>query len=266
LLQAEIELAAQRPSDLTAYDFYLRATPRSYAMTREDNAEALRLLDRALEIDPRYGAAASLANFCRTINLLLGWTVDPEFEISEVTRLSQLILSIDENDPDTLANVGWARAYVARDFDAATEMVDRAVALNPNSTIAWNYRGITYQYQGHPKEALRSFEHALRLSPIDPMLYATIAMMGLAFIGLHRFAEAEAAARKALSKNRTFMPAHRCLVSALALQGRDDEARAAASRLLELEPGYRISDWIIRSRQWRAGLLVEGLRRAGLPE
>jgi adenylate cyclase len=98
------------------------------------------------------------------------------------------------------------------------------------------------------------------------MLYATLAMMGFAFIGLRRFAEAEAAARKALGKNPAFTPAHRCLVSALALQGRDAEARAAACRLLELEPGYRISDWIVRSRQWRAGLLVEGLRRAGLPE
>ena len=266
LLQAEIELAVRRPSNLTAYDFYLRATPHYYTMTREGNAEALRLLSHALEIDPRYSAAASLANFCRTMNLLLGWTLDPEFEISEVGRLSQLILSIDENDPDTLANVGWARAYVAGDFDAATEMVDRAVALNPNSAIAWNYRGITCQYQGHPEEALRSFERALRLSPVDPMLYGTVAMMGLAFIGLHRFAEAEAAARKSLRKNPTFMPAHRGLVSALALQGRIAEATEASRRLLELEPGFRVSEWIVRSRQWRAGLLVEGLRKAGLPE
>jgi adenylate cyclase len=98
------------------------------------------------------------------------------------------------------------------------------------------------------------------------MLYGTYAMMGLALIGLHRFEDAELAARKALRKNPIFMPAHRCLASALALQGRDAEARAAASRLLELEPGFRISDWMVRSRQWRAGLLVEGLRRAGLPE
>jgi adenylate cyclase len=266
LLQAEIELAVRRPNSLSAYDFYLRAQPHYYSMTREGNAEALRLLSRALEIDPRFAAAASLANFCRTLNLLLGWTSDPRFEITEVTRLSELILGIDENDPDTLASVGWAKAYVAGDFDAAAEMVDRAVALNPNSAIAWNYRGLTCQYVGQAAEALHSFEQGLRLSPLDPLLYGTYAMMGLAFIGLHRFAEAEAVARKALRKNPIFMPAHRCLASALALQGRDTEARAAAARLLELEPGFRISDWIIRSRQWRAGLLVEGLRRAGLPE
>lgn len=266
LLQAEIELAVRRPNSLSAYDFYLRAQPHYYSLTREGNTEALRLLSRALEIDPRFGAAASLANFCRTLNLLLGWTSDPQFEISEVTRLSELVLSIDEHDPDTLACVGWAKAYVAGDFDAGAEMVDRAVALNPNSAIAWNYRGITCQYVGQAAEALHSFEQGLRLSPLDPMLYGTYAMMGLALIGLHRFEDAEVAARRALRKNPTFMPAHRCLVSALALQGRDADARAAACRLLELEPGYRISDWIVRSRQWRAGLLVDGLRKAGLPD
>ena len=69
-------------------------------MSREGMAEALRLLSRALEIDPRYGAAASLAIFCRTLILIQGWAIDPHSEIKEVTRLSQLVLSIDENDPD----------------------------------------------------------------------------------------------------------------------------------------------------------------------
>ena len=61
LLQVEIELAARRPNSLSAYDQYLRAHPYYHAMTREGVAEAIRLLDRALEIDPRYSAAASLA-------------------------------------------------------------------------------------------------------------------------------------------------------------------------------------------------------------
>ena len=53
-------------------------------------------------------------------------------------RLSQLVLSIDENDPETLASVGWAKAYITGDFGAAMEMVDRAVSLNPSSSIAWS--------------------------------------------------------------------------------------------------------------------------------
>jgi TolB-like protein len=266
LLQAEIELAVRRPNDLSAYDLYLRAARHYYAMTREGMAEALRLLSRALEIDPRYGAAASLAGFCRTINLTLGWANDPQPEIEEVRRLSRLVLSIDENDPEPIAFAGWAKAFLGTDFAAATELVDHAVALNPNSAIAWSYRGMTYQFVGQPEEAVRSFERGVRLSPLDPMLYATFTGMGLAFISLGRFDKAVAAAAKALRKNPTFTPAYRCLAAALVHLGRDAEARETAARLLEIQPDFRISEWAVRTRPWRTGSLIDCLRKAGLPE
>jgi TolB-like protein len=266
LLQSEIELAIRRPNNLSAYDLYLRATPHYYSGTSEGMAEALRLLSRALEIDPRYSAAASLAAFCHTLNIILGWAIDSSSELKEAARLCRLTLSIDENDPETLACVGWAKAYLSGDFDAATEILDRAVALNPNSAVAWNYRGMACQFMGQAEEALRSFERGMRLNPLDPMLYGTFAVMGFAFISLRRFDEAVAAAKKSLRKNQAFTTAYRCLAAALAHLGRDAEASEAVLRILELEPDFRVSEWAARTRQWRAGLLVDGLRKAGLPE
>ena len=110
-------------------------------------------------------------------------------------------------------------------------MVDRAVALNPNSSFAWEQRGWTYLIAGQPEEAIRSFERAIRLSPFDPLLFSTFAGMGIAFIGLGRFDEAVAAAKKALRQNQTYAAAYRCLASALAHLGRDAEAREAAASL-----------------------------------
>ncbi len=266
LLEAEIEHAVRRPNNLSAYDLYLRAMPRYYSMTSEGIAEAIRLFARALEIDPRYSAAASLAVFCHILNLIHGWSADRQAEVGEVMRLSQLVLSIDENDSETLASVGWAKAYVTGDFGAAMEMVDRAVSLNSNSSIAWTYRGMTCFFVGHPEDAIQSLERAIRLSPLDPMLYSLQAFMAFAFINLHRFDEAVAAAEKALHKNPNFMLAHRCHVAALAHLGRDAEAKQAAVRLLEHEADFRMSVWADRTRQWPAKLLAEGLRKAGLPE
>jgi adenylate cyclase len=55
LLQTEIARAARRRSEnLTAYDFFLRASQQFYLVTREGMAEALRLARRALELDPRF--------------------------------------------------------------------------------------------------------------------------------------------------------------------------------------------------------------------
>ena len=262
LLQVEIALAAQRPSDLSAHDHYLRAHPHYYSMTREGVAEAIRLLDRALEIDPRYSAAASLAILCHTLNLLLRLTTDPQWDVKEATRLSQLALSIDENDPETLACVGWAKAFISGDVATAEEMVDRAVTLNPNSAFAWSYRGIVYLYAGKSEEALLSYEQNMRLSPLDPMQFAIIAMIGGAYIGLGRFDEAAIAARKSIGKHPTFLTAHLCLASALAHLGRKEEAAEAARRTLELQPDFRIAS---RAGHW-SPLYIEGLRKAGLPE
>lgn len=266
LLEVEIEHAVRRPNDLSAYDLYLRASPHYYSMTGEGATEAIRLLTRALEIDPRYGVAASLAVTCHILKLVHGWSADPQAEVGEVMRLSQLVLSIDENDPETLSAVGFAKAYISGDFSAATEMVDQAVALNPSSSIAWSYRGITCILAERNEDAVQSLERAIRLSPLDPMLYTLQAFMALAFINLRHFDDALAAAEKALHKKESFMLSHRCVVATLAHLGRDLEAKQAAVRLLEHEPDFRMSVWISRTRRWPVALLAEGLRKTGLPE
>ena len=149
------------------------------------------------------------------------------------------------------------------DFDSARDMVDRAVALNPNSSVAWEQRGWVYVYAGLHAEAIQSFERAIRLSPLDPLLYSTFTGMSLALVGLARFEEAVTVARKALRKNPNFSSAYRSLVSALAHLGRDEEAKDAAARLLELDPEFRISQWATRGRSWRSSLYIEGVAQQG---
>jgi len=90
--------------------------------------------------------------------------------------------------------------------------------------------------------------------------------MGMAFVELRRFEEAVATVKKALRQNPFFPAAHRCLTSAFAHLGRDAEAREAAARVLEVDPTFTISGWIARGGQSNAKLLIEGLRKAGLPE
>ena len=267
MLQTEIAMATRRrPENLTAYDFYLRAMPQYYLTTREGLAEALRLFHRALELDPRFGSVAALAGDCHVLNVLLGYSNDPQFDRKEAVRLVRLALSIDDGDPETLATASLTSAFMVGDSEAEIEMADRAVALNPNSYSAWLHRGWVYRVAGLPEEAVRSFERSVRMSPVDPLLYASFTGMGCAFIELGRFDEAILAGKKAQRQNPSFSAAYRCLASAFAHLGRDAEAREAAARLLEVDPAFTISAWIARGGQSNAKLLIEGLRKAGLPE
>jgi adenylate cyclase len=267
LLQTEIGIATRRrPENLTAYDFFLQALPQFYLTTREGIAEATKLAHRALELEPGFARAAALASSCHTVNVLWAYAVDPEFERNEAVRLLHLALSADDSDPDTLAWTGFTSAYMVGDCERAMEIADRAVELNPNSFLAWNYRGWVYRVAGLPQEALLSFKRAIRASPVDPMLNHTLTGIGYSLIELGCFEEAVAAGKKARWQNPSYSPTYRCLASAFAHLGRDAEAREAAARLLEVDPAFTISLWIARGGQSNAKLFIEGLRKAGLPE
>ncbi len=267
LFQTEIAMATRRrPENLTAYDLFLRAMQQFYLSTREGLAETIRLAHRALELDPRFGLVAALAGACHMQNVLWGYAVDPQLNRKEAVRFLRLALSVDDSDPDTLAMAGIISAYMVGDSESEIEMADRAVELNPNSFLAWSGRGQVYRIAGLPEEAVRSFEHAMRLSPVDPRLHLMFIGMGLALIELGRFDEAVVAGKKALRQNPSFPPAYWCLASAYAHLGRDAEAGEAAARVLEVDPAFTISAWMGRRGQAHAKLLIEGLRKAGLPE
>lgn len=267
LLQTEIASAARRrPENLTAYDFYLRAMPHFYLTTREGNTEAIRLLHRALELDPRFGLVAALAGVLHMNNVLLGYADDPQFDRQEAIRFMRLALSLDDGDPDTLAWAALTSTFMVGDRESEIEMADRAVTLNPNSYVAWACRGWVHRNAGLPEEAIRSFERAIRASPVDPLLHRPFAGIGFALIELGRFDEAIVAGKKALRQNTTFASTYCCLASAFAHLGRDAEARETAARLLQVDPAFTISARMDRRRQSQVKLLIEGLRKAGLPE
>jgi adenylate cyclase len=267
LFHTEIEIAARRrPENLTAYDYYLQAMPQYHLATREGLAEAIRLAHRALELEPRFGLVAALGGVCHMNNVIWGYAIDPQFDRKEAVRLLRLALSVDDGDPDTLAMAAVISAYMVGDCEIEIEIADRAVALNPNSFNAWHYRGWVHKIAGLPEEAVQSFERAIRMSPVDPRLHLLFAGMGLAFTELGRFDEAIVAGKKALRQNPSYVAVYRYLASAFAHLGRDAEAREAAAHVLETDPAFTISAWIARGGQSNAKLLIEGLRKAGLPE
>jgi adenylate cyclase len=267
LLQTEIEMAIRRrPENLTAYDLYLRARQKNNLRTREGWAETIRLARRALDLDPRAVSAAALAAIAHRENVVHGFAVDPQFDRNEAARLVRLALSLDENDETALRAAGLNAGYFDGDYETGIDLVDRAVASNPNEAITWRSRGWICKMAGQHEEAIRSFERGIRLSPLDPGRHNNLAGIGVALIELRRFDEAVTVSKKSLRQNSSDGVAYRCLAAALVQLGRDAEARQAAARVLEVDPTFTISGWIARGGQSNSHLLIEGLRKVGLPE
>jgi adenylate cyclase len=268
LIETEIEIAERRrPENLTAYDLSLRARKARYLFTREGMSEAIRLAHRSLDIDPRCILAAVVGANAHLDNVSSGFTGDPQFDRNEAIRLSRLALSIDENDERALSIAAWVTSFFIGDYETATEFADRAVACNPNDALAWRLRGWTYRAASQYEEAIRSFELSMRLSPLDPGLFVSLVGLGQSLIELRRFDEAVAITKKAVRQNQSYLGSYRVLASALAHLGRDAEAREAADRLLQVDPAATITGFIARGwSQTNSHLLIEGLRKAGLPE
>jgi tetratricopeptide (TPR) repeat protein len=135
---AEIRRSAERPtSDLTAYDLYLRALSHAYTWEKGDIEAALDLLVRAIERDRHYAPALALAAMCHFNLHLSGWTNDPDLNRSAGVDFARQALRVGSDDPGVLSRAAYSLAYFGEDIDAAIELIDRALTVNPSFANGW---------------------------------------------------------------------------------------------------------------------------------
>ncbi len=175
-------------------------------------------------------------------------------------------VAADDGDPLALTILAWNNLF-ARRWDEALPPVDRAIELSPNFAPAIGIRGAILA-SDEPEAAIAGVEEAIRLSPRDGFM--PFWLMGLIWANhaRARYEEAAGAARRAIRiapNNPTF---RRQLASALALQGRLDDAREALAQYLRLEPDHTIADASRIPTRVPEHLerFLDGLRKAGLPD
>jgi adenylate cyclase len=264
----EIKQARAKPTSyITAYDLYLRALPHFYSMTREGFAEVRKLTNEALSIDPDFTLAKALGAYIRSISVSQCWH-EPD-DIRVAVRMAREVLAEARDDPTSLRFAAQVLAYSAKDYESALGAIDRSLYLNPNSAQGYTGGGWVNAYAGRPLIAIDHFERAMRLSPIDPEKGIALSGIGMSHLMLERFEEALTWGASALQEMPNYGSSHRVVIGALVGLGRLEEARTAASRLLEIFPSYTLS-LQKEINPWRdeafAERYVEALRIAGIPE
>jgi adenylate cyclase len=165
---------------------------------------------------------------------------------------------------------GHTLAYLAADHATATAAIGRALVLNANSAHAWGAKGLVESYLGQSDAAIDSFHRAIRLSPLDPLGYHYKFGIALGHLSAGRYEEAADWVDQAVREQPKFHAGFRVKVALCGLLGRVEEGREWLSRLLELQPGLTVADFVAHAATFlSAGMtksMVEGLRKAGLPE
>jgi TolB-like protein/class 3 adenylate cyclase/Tfp pilus assembly protein PilF len=272
LERAEIERSRRKPTDsLDAYDYYLRGLAAIHLWTGPGCAEALAHFHKAIELDPGFAAAYGMAARCYSMRKVGGWVEDAAKEIAEADRLARRAADLGRDDAVALAAAGIALSFVVGDLDRARELVDRATALDPNMAWAWLWSAWTSVWLGDSEAAKEQVARALRLSPLDSHRSSMLAAMAAAHFLAGNYDEALAWAERA-GRERGFLFSTVLLAADAALAGNLPRAQEAVHKLRSDRPDISISA-LFRPhnvfpfrRPQDVTRLVEGLRKAGLPE
>jgi len=260
LQAAETERSAGRPTvDLTAYDLYLRG----YAMflsSLKQTPDALHLLEQAIARDPHYGPALAWAAVCCHRLVQDDRSQDPAADRLRGADFARRALEVAGEDPGILATAAHALAYFGEDIDAMMALVDRALALDPNSARGWYISGVLRQWAGRPDIAIEHVEAALRLSP-RARIGTSMSVLGGAYFLAKRFDQAVPNLLLAIQEDPGNPAPHRWLAACYAHMGRLDDAREIVARLRAITTVVMTDARQLRKAEDRE-LVVSGLRLA----
>jgi adenylate cyclase len=261
LRKAEIaRVKRKRPDDLDAYDLYLRAVAHMYETTPQGREAALAFVQRALAIDPDYAEAHGVAAWCYLAKTLWEGGLSNDHREAAL-RHARAVQVLQSEDATTLAHAAIALALATRDLEAALELIDRALALNPNSVHAHDHGAVISTWAGRYDRAHALADRALRLSPFDPLSVMAFAAKAGAFLMQGQYNEALSNARKGLQIYPNHTPSFLIAIASLMRLGRPTEAQAMAQEYMGIYPTYRILNrWPVLEH------FCDELRGAGLPE
>ena len=256
------ESSKKAPADLKAYDAILRFYHYEIVMTPEAFQEALKALERAIEMDPEYGLAWAMLGHLHADNYALRFC-DIEAPLEKAMTFAQKGVALAPENQfarDALTLVHFHRG----DKELFLKHVEQTIALNPNSPYFVGVAGWHLALYGDWEQGLTLMEKGMKLNPYHPSWFH----LG-PFMNHYRLGEYENALSHALRFNCPELfwdPLMRAV--ALGQMGREDEAKAAVGQLLELEPDFATRGRGLISRYVKvdglADTIIKGLRKAGL--
>lgn len=257
------------PQSLRAWDHFHLGMSHLYRATTRHNLEAQVWLRRAIALDPQFSLAYAFLSYAMVLSMIYFDAEPAEDLLDEALIAAHRAVELDDQDAAVRFALGRVLTVSKRYDDAIAEM-GAATSLNPALATAWCGLADSYVYIGEFERADLLFQHAIDLSPHDPMRWAFFSYRAQAKLFARDFARAHAyASQAARTPNCHFWPfAHRLV--ALAHLGTEIEMDCAREQLLRLTPDFtcgwaRKRLFYVRDNA-QLELYMEGLLRAGVPD
>jgi len=267
LRAAEIEHALRKPGhELSPHDLALRAMPGVLSLNEDGNAQAVELLEQAMDGDSSHALAVALAAWAHLQRVVYHFTDEPEIQRARGIELTQKALAL-AGDATTLAVLGNALTLLGEQ-EAAARVIARALSVDGGSAWAWSRSGWIDVYRGDPESAIERFKIALDLAPHDALAFNNQVGIGCAHFLAGAYAEAALWQERALSQHPSAFWVHRTLCPAYLYANAKPQARGSLGMLRVRYPELTVSKLTLGMPPVPptfGELIVGALAEAGLP-
>jgi len=260
-------------TNLEAWSYAVRGLKLFERVSKENNAKAMELLERAVELDPGYVWAWVRLAWTHVMASTPGWSQSPSESWKKVVEISQKVLVLDDSDSDVRALLGLVYLIQGR-YEEALAEGKKSLALGPTNAQAHVLLAVTMHRVGRFDDAIELVKKAMRLHPYYPAYY--LQWLGAAYRMTGRYEDALQIYKQLLDRaNKGEFPsieAHVFLADVYAELDRVEEAQTHAAEVLKLKPGLSLAEISsnISTYTFKDPAHLErrlnALRKAGIPE
>ncbi|HEX3524925.1 MAG TPA: adenylate/guanylate cyclase domain-containing protein [Stellaceae bacterium] len=268
--------AARRTEHPDALDYILRGrAARLRPNSRDVYAEAIRLFEHALALDPQSVEAQSrLANVLAS-RVLNGMTDSAAADLAGAEGLVNQAMATSPRSAYAHLVKGDV-LFAQHRWEEAVLEYETALASHRNMADALNELGWCKLFTGSIDEVIPLVEQSIRLSPRDRGIGSRYKLIGAVHLLQSRTDEAIVWLEKARSAVPAEPGCRSCLAAAYALRGETERAAAELAEARRLSNDDRFSSLarlkavghlgVPKTRALFEATLFAGLRKAGMPE
>lgn len=244
LLQAEVQrtrhIALPR---LDSSALMLGGITLMHRSTRRDLEQSFVMLEAVLDRHKRVATPWAWLAKWHIMQVVQGLTSDPSKDFRRAIELANRALDLEPNSSLAMAVKGHALCHLGADLAASREVLQDATQANPNDPIAWLYAGFWSSMWGNPEEAVRESETALHLSPLDPQRYYLQMLAANSYLAMGRLEEVCRLCETSLRVNRYHLPTLRAKLVAEYELGHQEKARETLGVLRQMQPTLTVSQY-----------------------
>jgi serine/threonine-protein kinase len=233
----EARLASAPRVSPETYSLYVKGMYFLDKGTPEGASRGIGFLRQAIEHDP--GDALAWAGLAVGYITAAHGPAPPTDALPLARAAAERALKLDSTLAETMASLAFIKGYYDWDWEASDQLFRKAIALNPNSSLAHYWYSWQLALFGRMEEAIAEHRLAQAVDPLNPL---NTAWLGWLLFWQGKYDEAMDEAQRALALDPAFPVSYFVMAEVYLARGNNEKAIASARRAATADPEWK---WVL---------------------